>query len=42
MVGEVAEVADLHTAPLVVAAVGVLSAVLLATLVEETLRRKAS
>ena len=40
VVGRVAEVADLHTAPLVVAAVGVLGAVLLATLVPETLRRK--
>ena len=41
-VGEVAEVAGLHTAPLVIAAVGVLGAVLLATLVPETLRRKAA
>ncbi len=40
VVGEVAEVAGLHTAPLVVAAVGVLGAVLLATLVPETLRRR--
>ncbi len=40
MVGEVGEVADLHTAALVAAAVGVLGAVLLATLVPETLRRK--
>ena len=40
VVGKVAEVADLHTAPLVIAAVGVLGAVLLATLVPETLRRK--
>ena len=39
-VGGVAEAADLHTAPLVIAAVGVLGAVLLATLVPETLRRK--
>ena len=40
VVGRVAEVADLHTAPLVIAAVGVLGAVLLAALVPETLRRK--
>ena len=40
VVGEVAEVSGLHTAPLVVAAVGVIGAVLLATLVPETLRRK--
>ena len=40
VVGEVAEVAGLHTAPLVAAAAGVLGAVLLATLVPETLRRK--
>ncbi len=40
VVGRVGEVADLHTAPLVIAAVGVLGAVLLATLVPETLRRK--
>ena len=39
-VGGVAEVAGLHTPPLVIAAVGVLGAVLLATLVPETLRRK--
>lgn len=39
-VGGVAEAADLHTAPLVIAAVGVLGAVLLATLVPETLRRR--
>lgn len=42
MVGEVGDVADLHTAPLVAAAVGVLGAVLLGTLVPETLRRKAA
>ena len=40
VVGRVAEAAGLHTAPLVVAAVGGLGAVLLATLVPETLRRK--
>ena len=40
VVGRVAEVADLHTAPLVIAAVGVVGAVLLAALVPETLRRK--